>query len=125
MLSSRGHRYADRMPRVVAHRGAGAVPVQVDRPSDRVAKHRARILDLVAEHHGRSPAIVGSVARGEDGPESDVDLLVEFDDDASLLDLIGLQQDLRDLLSVPVDVIDARSLHGPVGTRMAAEKRPL
>lgn len=47
----------------------------------------------------------GSVARGEDGPDSDVDLLVEFAQEASLFDQLGLELELAQILGVCVDVM--------------------
>lgn len=52
----------------------------------------------------------GSVARGEDGPTSDVDFLVEFERGSSLFDVIRLQDDLRELLGCNVDVISSGAL---------------
>lgn len=52
----------------------------------------------------------GSVARGEDGPRSDVDFLVEFERGSSLFDLVRLEAALSDLLGCPVDVVSAGAL---------------
>lgn len=95
------------------------------RPSDRVGQHREAILDLVRRHHASAPRVFGSVARGEDEPGSDLDLLVDFDDDASLLDEVGLRLDLTDLLQVEVDVVAADTLRGPFGERVHAEAVPV
>lgn len=73
-------------------------------------RHRGAILDLVREHKGSSIAVFGSVARGAPTDDSDVDFLVEFDSSSSLLDLIHLEQALRDLLGVDVDVVSAGAL---------------
>lgn len=94
-------------------------------PSERVSRHREEILAAVARNKAHSPRLLGSVARGDDHPESDVDLLVDFEDGASLLDLIGLQLELEELLGVDVDVIDAGGLRGSFGDRVNAEKVPL
>ena len=53
--------------------------------------------------------LFGSMARGEAGPESDVDLIAEIDPDTgfSQLDHVGLVQDLADLLGRPVDISTA------------------
>jgi uncharacterized protein len=91
------------------------------RPSARVEQHRESIRALVAEHHAVSPRIFGSVARGDDEPGSDVDLLVDFTDEASLLDEIGLRLALADLLRVDVDVIAADTLIGRVRDRVLRE----
>jgi predicted nucleotidyltransferase len=53
--------------------------------------------------------LFGSMARGEAGPESDVDLIADIDPDAdfSLIDHVGLEQDLAEVLGRPVDVSTA------------------
>jgi predicted nucleotidyltransferase len=64
---------------------------------------------------------VGSIARGEDHAGSDVDVLVDFTDEATLLDEVGLRLALRDLLRMEVDVIAADSLRGEVRERLLSE----
>jgi predicted nucleotidyltransferase len=91
------------------------------RPSARVEQHRDSIRALVAEHHAASPRIFGSVARGDDEPGSDVDLLVDFTDEASLLDEIDLQLGLADLLQVDVDVVAVDTLRGRMRERVLQE----
>ncbi len=91
------------------------------RPSARVRQHRESIRAIVAEHHAAAPRVFGSVARGEDEPGSDVDLLVDFTDEASLLDEIGLRLALSDLLRVEVDVVAADSLRGRIRERVLRE----
>lgn len=91
------------------------------RPSLRVAEHRDQILEVVAAHHARSPRIIGSIARGEDQPGSDVDLLVDFTDEATLLDEVGLRLALTDLLHVEVDVVASDSLRGEMLQRVLQE----
>lgn len=76
----------------------------------RLQEQREAILELVRAHKGRSVAVVGSVARGEDTADSDIDLLVEFEPSSSLLDLIELEEALQDLLGAAVDVISAGAL---------------
>lgn len=95
------------------------------RPSVRVHQHRAAIRALVAEHHAREPRVFGSVARGEDQPGSDVDLLVDFTDEASLLDEIGLRLALTELLQVDVDVVATDALHGAMRERVLREAVPV
>lgn len=91
------------------------------RPSVRVDQHRETIRALVADHHAVSPRVFGSVARGDDRPGSDVDILVDFTDEASLLDEVGLRLLLTDLLRVEVDVIAADSLKGTMRERVLGE----
>ncbi len=90
-------------------------------PSTRLNQHRDAIRAIVAEYHAAAPRVFGSIARGEDEPGSDVDLLVDFTDQASLLDEIGLRLALVDLLQVEVDVVGADALRGTIRERILAE----
>ena len=91
------------------------------RPSARIDQHRDTIRALVLKHHAASPRVFGSVARGDDEPGSDVDLLVDFTDEASLLDEVGLRLALGDLLHVSVDVVAADTLKGRIRERVLRE----
>lgn len=95
------------------------------RPSLRIAQHRDSIRALVAAHHATDPRIFGSVARGEDRPGSDIDILVTFTDEASLLDEVGLQLALADLLQVEVDVVADDALRGAIRERVLGEAVPV
>ena len=95
------------------------------RPSAVLAEHRADVLDAVARRGGTDVKVFGSVARGEDRPGSDIDLLVEFPPGTSLLVVIGLEQELRDLLGVGVDVGPADGLRLDMRARILREARPL
>ena len=55
--------------------------------------------------------IFGSYARNEQTKDSDLDILVSFTDTISLLDLIGLEQELSDRLGITVDLLTERSVH--------------
>lgn len=82
---------------------------------------RDDILKIAAEHGASNVRVFGSVARGEAGPSSDLDLLVEFDLDRSLFDHVALIQDLEDLLGRKVDVVTEDSLHWYIRDRVLAE----
>jgi len=58
----------------------------------------------------KSLALFGSVARGEAGPESDLDLLVEFEGAATFDRYMGLKLYLEDLLESPVDLVMRKAL---------------
>lgn len=88
-------------------------------------RHREEVLRLVAAHHAAHPRVVGSAARGEEVDGSDIDLLVEFTDAASLLDEVGLRLALQDLLEIEVDVIGSDSLRGAVRERVLRDAVPL
>ncbi len=89
--------------------------------SERVAQHRDKINVLVTAHHATEPRIFGSTARGEDQAGSDVDLLVEFTDEATLLDEVGLRLALSDLLHLEVDVVAIDALRGSIRERVLRE----
>ena len=72
-----------------------------------LVKHKEAIRCAAEQSKARSIALVGSVARGEDTAESDYDFLVNFEDDADLFDIAGLQVVLEDLLGQSVDVVDS------------------
>ena len=75
-----------------------------------IEEKREEILDLAAQHGASNVRIFGSVARGEESEDSDIDFLVDLDEDRSLLDRIGLIQDLGDLLGRKVDVATVKGL---------------
>ena len=82
--------------------------------------HRDAIRAAVERHHGRRVRLFGSAARGEDRPDSDVDLLVDFEAESSLFDLIRLTRELEELLGRSVDIVSTGGLKEP-DTRIAAE----
>ena len=90
-----------------------------------IENNREEILRIAARHGARNVRVFGSVARGDDRSDSDVDLLVEMDDDRSLLDLVGLEQELEVLLRRKVDVLTDASLHPVLQPRITAEVRAL
>jgi predicted nucleotidyltransferase len=69
--------------------------------------------------------LFGSVARGTESRDSDIDLLVELDRDRTLLDLIAFQQDASDILGRPVDVATPAILKAGFRERVLAEAVPL
>ena len=82
-----------------------------------VRSRRGEILAAARRRRATHVRVFGSVARGQATPDSDVDFLVDFDAEASLLDQVGLTQDLEELLGVSVDVISAGGLrprHDPI-----------
>lgn len=94
------------------------------RPSVLLTQHRAEIIRIADRYKASEVEVFGSVARGQDQPGSDVDLLVRFTADASLFDQVGLAQDLEDLLGVHVDVVSMAGLRDSHGS-IRAEARPL
>jgi predicted nucleotidyltransferase len=86
---------------------------------------REEILRIAAKHGAHNVRIFGSAARGEAGPTSDVDFLVEMEDGRSLFDLVRLWQDLEELLGRKVDVLEPEGLHWYIRDRVLGEAVPL
>ena len=95
------------------------------RPSLALALKRDQVLALVAARGASRPRVFGSVARGQDREDSDVDLLVDMPAGTSLLQIAGLQIDLRDALGIEVDLCTERELHPELRPRILAEARDL
>ena len=86
---------------------------------------RAEIRRIAERHGARNIRIFGSVARGDDRPDSDLDLLIDLEAGRSLLDLIGFQQDVEDLLGRKVDVHTLPSISRYFREDVLAEAVPL
>lgn len=90
-----------------------------------IQQHRRALLDLAARHNVTDRRVFGSMARGDAGSDSDVDLLVRPLLGTSLLDLGGLLMDAQDLLGRRVDVVSERALTGALRARILGEAVPL
>ena len=77
---------------------------------EQLRAQRETILEIVSRNKACNVSVFGSVARGEDTSESDVDLLVDFLPGASLTDQFRLQEELTIFLQTSVDVISRRPL---------------
>lgn len=87
----------------------------------RLRQRRKAILRAAERRRARNVRVFGSVARGEDAASSDVDLLVDLDEGVGLLDLIGLERELAELLGADVDVVPADSLKPRLRERVTRE----
>ena len=92
---------------------------------DALLKARDEILAIAQRHGASNVRVFGSVARGEAGPDSDVDILVDLELGRSLLDHAQLQIDLEDLLGRNVDVLPSRGLRPHLRDRVLKEAIPL
>jgi uncharacterized protein len=88
-------------------------------------ERRGDILAIASRHGASNLRVFGSVARGDAGPESDVDFLVDFEPCVSLLDHAGLPVDLQEYLQCKVDVGAARTLKPRIRDRVLADSLPL
>ncbi len=86
---------------------------------------RDEILRVAAKHGVRRIRVFGSVARGDAGPESDVDFLVEAGPHHSPFFPGGLLADLEELLGRKVDIVTEKGLHWYIHDRVLQEAVPL
>ncbi len=91
---------------------------------ERLRAAKATILAAAQRRRLSEVRVFGSVARGQAGPGSDVDLLVRPAPDSSLFDLAGFMADVEQVLGIGVDVVSDRGT-GPVMDRIRAEAVPL
>jgi len=80
---------------------------------------------VLRKHRVKRAALFGSIVRGEDNEESDIDLLIEFEGRKSLLDIAGFKIELQDLLKREVDVLTYQSLHPLLKERILKEQEEI
>ena len=90
-----------------------------------VEPNRRRIVAIAKKHRARNVRVFGSVRRGDATARSDLDLLVTFDDHASLFDQIRLRDELESLLRRKVDVVSDQGIFWLIRPQILAEAIPL
>lgn len=88
-------------------------------------QHRQRILEIATRHGATDVRVFGSTVRGDDGTESDIDLLVRRLDRTSPWFPAGFILELEDLLGRPVDVVTEQGLNPLLREHVWEEARPL
>ncbi|MGV8109731.1 nucleotidyltransferase family protein [Methanospirillum sp.] len=80
----------------------------------------------VAESHGaHNIRIFGSFVRGDQGPDSDIDLMADIDPDKSLLKQVALISELEGILEMKVDLVEPACLHWFIKDKIIQEAIPL
>lgn len=75
------------------------------------SKQQSLIIDIVSRYNPKMIGIFGSYARGDNDQNSDLDILIDFEQPLDLLEIIGLEQELTEKLGIKVDLITLRSLN--------------
>ncbi len=91
----------------------------------KIKENRDKILTIANKHGARNVRIIGSYARGEAGPASDLDLLVNMEDGRSLMDHAALIIDLESLLDIKVEVASERGIGERYRKKVFQEAIPL
>jgi predicted nucleotidyltransferase len=86
---------------------------------------RSQVLELAAYYGAYDVRVFGSVARGEEDDDSDIDFLVKLEPGRSLMDLGGFLYDLQNLLGANVDVVTEKGLRPRIRERVLGEAIPL
>jgi predicted nucleotidyltransferase len=92
---------------------------------DDLRARREEILRIAEKHGAYNLRVFGSVVRGQAGADSDVDFLIEMEEGRTLYDLVGVIQDLEDVLGRKVDVVTEPSLHWFIRDAVLSQARTL
>ena len=84
---------------------------------------KASLVPVLRRNGVKRAAVFGSFVRGEQQEGSDLDILVEFEGEKSLLDLVGLKIELEEALGRRVDLLTYNSLHPLLKDRILKEQR--
>ncbi len=81
------------------------------------------IINTLKPYNPTKIGIFGSYSRGENTPESDIDILYSFNSRYSLFDLVGLQNELKSLLKQEVDLVEYSAIHPFLKERILTESK--
>lgn len=95
------------------------------KPSEALEKHRDEIRRIIADYPVTNPRIFGSVARGEDTEDSDLDIVVKIAGPMSYFDLFRMEDQLSDLLGVPTEVHTDGEFRERMRARIERDASPL
>jgi predicted nucleotidyltransferase len=92
---------------------------------DELHRHRDAIAAIAAKHGASNVRVFGSVVRGDERPDSDIDLLVDLAEDRGFADYLALVDELESLFARRVDLVLGRSLSPHFRPYIESEARPL
>lgn len=86
---------------------------------------RDQILSALAAHGARNVSVFGSVAREDDTPDSDVDLLVDLETEVNMFDILRMQAEVEALIGRPVDLVPRHALKPEMAITARRDALPL
>jgi len=126
LLSACGRRLEVRAPPAADHSSSStSVRGQLGPRASAVRRRRGRLLDAARSRGVRRIRVFGSLARGEDGPDSDLDLLVDLEPGRTLVDLAAFRRDAQEILGMRVDVATPDMLKERIRSEVEIEAVPL
>jgi len=90
--------------------------------ASQIDKYKDKILTILKKHDVKRASLFGSIIRDEMSDQSDIDILIEFNGDKSLLDLAALKIELEETLQCKIDVLTYNSLHPLLRNYILAEQ---
>lgn len=81
-----------------------------------------KVRPVLIRHRIKKAGIFGSVAKGKDSDKSDIDILVELDDNISLLGFVGIKYELEDILGRAVDLVEYKAIKPRLREQIIAEE---
>lgn len=90
-----------------------------------ILTNRREIIQIARTYGAKNIRLFGSVQTEQDNPDSDIDFLIDLENDRSLLDIGGLAYDLEQLLGKRVDVVTEKGLHWFIKEAVLREAEPL
>ena len=92
---------------------------------DDLRRRRDAVLAIAARHGVSQVRVFGSVARGEERPDSDIDLLIDLDDNRGFADYLGFAEEIEKLFGRWVEIVLNRSLSRHFRPYIEAEAQTL
>ncbi|NOZ51221.1 MAG: nucleotidyltransferase family protein [Chloroflexi bacterium] len=90
-----------------------------------ISVDKERLLELCRQYHVASLKVFGSVARGEERSDSDIDILVRFSRPLSLLTLVRLERELSELMKKKVDLVTEQAISPYIRSSVLASAREI
>lgn len=125
LLAACGRSLEIQAPPARASASATSVRGQLGPHAAKLRRQRRRLLDAAKKHGVGKVRVFGSLARGEGGIASDVDLLVELKAERTLVDLAAFRREAVEILGLPVDIATADMLKERIRDEVLAEAIPL
>lgn len=95
------------------------------KPSQALESNRIAIRAIVERHRAGNARVFGSVLRGEDNEDSDLDILIDPTSETTYFDIGAIRHELLQLLGVPVDVLTPNALPDRFRAQVLAEAKPI
>jgi uncharacterized protein len=110
---------------IAVRKPSGATQEMTGPLASRLVSHRSEVLQIALRYGLTNLRVFGSVARGQDTVDSDVDLLVDVGPGVGLMSLARAERDLERLLGARVDLVPVSDLKAGVAASVLGDARPL